>query len=401
MTKVVTTDNSGNITCAAEICDLISDCASIPHNKSLKVVGSELQLTDTLNGVIKCDVSGLINKPATPSVTNVRLYSDGKLLKLDDSAGDTVSNNMVTNAQACLPDLTYSFLNKTNNVSGDLLILDSTGKPSKRSSLSNLADGVTITYDQVSGKLSAAPSPEAPAPTYIHASDMPAASKSDTYPLTPAAVWAMTNYFKPFASKDAPPASMKGTDAIPFPMFYNFNCKGGTNGKPKFDVYVEDGSMCTVDLGDTGGSGGGSTAGTVVWEGMSKGCINLAGKGAGLYMAVCLSTSYDEKYYGRVQRYALPFVFFDIPSTIDDTTVAMTYERVRGGGPLDPPSACLELQYPTSAQTTPGGYNFIQDRILPAPQANMVWQSFKSWVFLPDESPRAVDTYVVKVVKLS
>lgn len=398
MTKVVTTDNSGNITCAAEICDLISDCASIPHNKSLKVVGSELQLTDTLNGVIKCDVSGLINKPATPSVTNVKLYSDGKLLKLDDSAGDTVSNDMVTNAQACLPDLTYSFLNKTNNVSGDLLILDSTGKPSKRSNLSNLADGVTITYDQVSGKLSATPSPEAPAPTYIHASDMPAASKSDTYPLTPAAVRAMTNYFKPFASKDAPPASMKGTDAIPFPMFYNFNCKGGTNGKPKFDVYVEDGSMCTVDLGDTGGGGGGSTAGTVVWEGMSNGCINLAGKGAGLYMAVCIST-WDQQ-YGRDERFALPFVFFDIPDPIDGKIVGMTYERNAHGNPLDRPSGCLELQYRTVKQTSPGGYIGIQDPISLAPQANIVWQTFKSGLLVTD-TLAGHNAHVVKVVKLS
>ena len=107
---------------------------------------------------------------------------------------------MVSNAQACLPDLTYSFLDKANNASGDLLILDSTGKPSKRSDLSNLSDGVTITYNQVSGKLSAVQSPSTPAPTFVHASDLPAESKSDTYPLTPAAVLAMTKYFKPFAT---------------------------------------------------------------------------------------------------------------------------------------------------------------------------------------------------------
>ena len=398
MTKVVTTDNSGNITCAAEICDLISDCASIPHNKSLKVVGSELQLTDTLNGVIKCDVSDLINKPATPSVTNVKLYSDGKLLKLDDSAGATVSNDMVTNAQACLPDLTYSFLNKTNNVSGDLLILDSTGKPSKRSDLSNLADGVTITYDQVSGKLSAAQSPVAPAPTYVHASDIPASSKSDTYPLTPAAVLAMTKYFKPFATSDAPPATMNGADAIPLPMFYNFNCTGGTNGKPKFDVFVKDGSMCTVDLGDTGGGGGGSTAGTVVWEGMSNGCISLAGKGAGLYMAVCIST-WDQQ-WGIDERFVLPFVFFDIPDPIDGKTVGMTYERDKYGKLVDRPSGCLELRYRTTAQASPGGSAGNQDPISIAPLTHMVWQTFKSGLLVSDASA-GHNAHVVKVVKLT
>ena len=397
MTKVVTTDNSGNITCAAEICDLISDCASIPHNKSLKVVGTELQLTDTLNGVIKCDVSDLINKPATPSVTNVKLYSDGKLLKLDDSAGATVSNDMVTNAQACLPDLTYSFLNKTNNVSGDLLILDSTGKPSKRSDLSNLADGVTITYDQVSGKLSAAQPPVAPAPTYVHASDIPASSKSDTYPLTPAAVLAMTKYFKPFATSDAPPATMNGADAIPLPMFYNFNCTGGTNGKPKFDVFVKDGSMCTVDLGDTGGGGGGSTAGTVVWEGMSNGCISLAGKGAGLYMAVCISTPYDERQFGRVERYALPFVFFDIPSTIDGKIVGMVYGHDNKGKPLASPSECVELEAKMQSTGISGGSSGSPSTIIPS---NMVWQTFKSGLFVSD-TKTGHNAHVVKVVKLS
>lgn len=398
MTKVVTTDNSGNITCAAEICDLISDCASIPHNKSLKVVGTELQLTDTLNDVIKCDVSDLINKPATPSVTNVKLYTDGKLLKLDDSAGATVSNDMVTNAQACLPDLTYSFLNKTNNVSGDLLILDSTGKPSKRSNLSNLADGTTITYDQVSGKLSAVSPTAPPAPTYVHASDIPAESKSDTYPLTPAAVLAMTKHFKPFATSDAPPASMSGTDAIPLPMFYNFNCTGGTNGKPKFDVFVKDGSMCTVDLGDTGGGSGGSTAGTVVWEGMSNGCISLAGKGAGLYMAVCIST-WDQQ-NGRDERFSMPFVFFDIPSTIDGKIVGMAYERNKQGELIDRPSACLEIWYRTVEQlesTVPGS---IQKPISVVPSAKIVWQTFKSGLLVKDTSA-GHNAHVIKVVKLT
>ena len=397
MAKVVTTDDSGNITCAAEICDLISGCSSIPHNKSLRVIGTELQLTDTLNGVIKCDVSNLINKPATPSVTNARLYTDGKLLKLEDSAGDTVSNNMVTNAQACLPDLTYSFLNKTNNVSGDLLILDSTGKPSKRSDLSNLADGTTITYDQVSGKLSAVSSTAPPAPTYVHASDIPAESKSDTYPLTPAAVLAMTKYFKPIATSDAPPATMSGADAIPFPMFYNFNCTGGTNGKPKFDVYVKDGSMCTVDLGDTGGSSGGSTAGTVVWEGMSNGCISLAGKGAGLYMAVCIST-FDQQ-YGIDERFVLPFIFFDIPSSIDGKAVGMDYERNDLTHLVDKPSDCVELQpmlASTGKTTSPYGGNSTPVFY----PSNMVWQTFKSGLHVLDTSA-GHKAHVIKVVKLT
>ena len=399
MTKVVTTDNSGNITCAAEICDLISDCASIPHNKSLKVVGSELQLTDTLNDVIKCDVSDLINKPATPSVTNVKLYSDGKLLKLDDSAGDTVSNNMVTNAQACLPDLTYSFLNKTNNASGDLLILDSTGKPSKRADLSNLADGVTITYNQTSGKLSAVQPPSTPAPTYVHASDIPAESKSDTYPLTPAAVLAMTKYFKPFATSDAPPAYMNGTDAVPFPMFYNFNCTGGTNGKPKFDVYVKDGSMCTVDLGDTGGSNGGSTAGTVVWEGMSSGCISLVGKGAGLYIALCVS--HTDQHYDMGHVYVLPFIFFDVKNTYDDKPATMSFNRDGWGNFIYMPTDCIMIydRFRTSPYEPPPDNTATLESSDIFPLSNMVWQTFK--IDRIQGASATYKDYVVKVIKLT
>ena len=279
MTKVVTTDNSGNITCAAEICELISDCASIPHNKSLKVVGTELQLTDTLNDVIKCDVSNLINKPATQIVTNVKLYSDGKLLKLDDSAGDTVSNNMVTNAQACLPDLTYSFLNKTSNASGDLLILDSTGKPTKRSDLSNLADGVTITYNQASGKLSAVQPPSTPAPTYVHASDIPAESKSDTYPLTPAAVRAMLQYLRPTSSTSGLTAKQLSANAIDCQVFSNVTCDGSGN-VTSFKIPKPGSStgMCTVTI-PTSAGGGGTTFPTTVWEGASTGCVNVPDPG--------------------------------------------------------------------------------------------------------------------------
>ena len=390
MTKVVTTDNSGNITCAAEICDLISDCASIPHNKSLKVVGTELQLTDTLNGVIKCDVSDLVNKPATPSVTNVKLHTDGKLLKLTDSAGGEVSNNMVTNAQACLPDLTYSFLSDTGNASGSLLILDSTGKPSKRSDLSNLADGTTITYNQVSGKLSAVAPPSSPAPTYIHVSDIPAESKSDTYPLTPAAVLAMTKYFKPFATSDAPPATMTGADVIPFPMFYNFNCTGGTNGKPKFDVYVKDGSMCTVDLGDTGGGGGGSTAGTVVWEGMSNGCINLAGKGAGMYIAYCVVSNYPSYIY------AVPFYMFDIPNTMNGLVVKTYW--IQHGYAENPPASTNEC-----VTIYPKQYlGYVKDWAADLPalyNANVVWQIFRAKV-VTDAYPYSLVSSVVKIVKM-
>ena len=115
-------------------------------------------------------------------------------------------------------------------------------------------------------------------------------------------------------------------------------------------------------------------------------------------MAVCVST-YDQQ-RGRDERYALPFVFFDIPATIDGKIVATSYERARGGGPLDMPSGCLELRYRTVQQLHPGETAFVTDPISIAPKADIVWQTFKSG-FLVTDAPHEHNAYVVKVVKLS
>ena len=152
--------------------------------------------------------------------------------------------------------------------------------------------------------------------------------------------------------------------------------------------------MCTVDLGDTGGGGGGSTAGTVVWEGMSNGCISLAGKGAGLYMAVCIST-YDQQ-WGIDDRYVLPFVFFDIPDPIDGKNVGMTYRR-SGGVPVDRPSECVELEAKMQSTGISGESSGSPSTIIPS---NMVWQTFKSGLFVSD-TKTGHNAHVVKVVKLS
>ena len=400
MTKVVTTDNSGNITCAAEICDLISGCASIPHNKSLQVVGTELRLTDTLNSVVKCDVSNLINKPATPSVTNVRLYTDGKLLKLEDSAGDTVSNNMVSNAQACLPDLTYSFLPDTSVPTGALMLLDATGKPAKRADLADLVDGSTVTYNATTGKLSAAGGSTPPTPTYIKQADIPASIDDNTKALVPAAVLAMLEYLRPTSSTGGLTAKQLSADAIDCQVFSNVTCDGSGN-VTSFKIPKPGSStdMCTVTI-PTGGGGGGSTAGTVVWEGMSNGCISLAGKGAGLYMAVCIST-FDQQYNGIDERFVLPFIFFDIPDPIDGKNVGMMYKRDGWANLVARPSECIVLQAKMVATAVNGGVNGESGSpstvVTPS---NMVWQTFKSGLIVQD-TQGSRNAHVVKVVKLT
>ena len=398
MTKVVTTDNSGNIACAAEICDLISGCSSIPHNKSLKIVGTELRLTDTLNDVIKCDVADLINKPDTPSVTNVKLYSDGKLLKLDDSAGDTVSNNMVSNAQACLPDLTYSFLPNTSVPTGALMLLDATGKPSKRSDLSNLADGTTITYNTATGKLSAAGGSTPPTPTYIKQADIPASIDDNTKALVPAAVLEMLEYLRPTSSTGGLTAKQLSANAIDCQVFSNVTCDGSGN-VTSFKIPKPGSStdMCTVTIPT--GSSGGSTAGTVVWEGMSNGCISLAGKGAGLYMAVCVST-WDQQ-WGMDERFVLPFIFFDIPDPIDGKNVGMTYEHDGWANLKYRPSECVKLRAKMEATAVEA---FSNGDSSPPPAtvipSNMVWQRFKSGLEVVD-SQGGHNAHVIKVVKLT
>ena len=395
MTKVVTTDDSGNITCAAEICDLISDCASIPHNKSLKIVGTELQLTDTLNDVIKCDVSDLINKPATQSVTNVRLYSDGKLLKLEDSAGDTISNDMVSNAQACLPDLTYSFLPDTSAPTGALMLLDATGKPAKRADLADLVDGSTVTYNATTGKLSASGGSTPPTPTYIKQADIPASIDDNTKALVPAAVLAMLKYLRPTSSTGGLTAEQLSADAIDCQVFSNVTCDGSGNVTSfKIPKPGSDTDMCTVTI-PTGGSNGGNTAGTVVWEGMSNGCINLAGKGAGLYVALCISTWSESG--GIFNYYSIPFVFYDLPSTYDGRPVSTIHDTNAPNRIRESPSACIEIyqkQYFGYAE-----YVAVpDDMFLYTP--NAVWQSFRSGLITPGSSS-GTRAHVAKVIKLT
>ena len=229
-------------------------------------------------------------------------------------------------------------------------------------------------------------------------SEIPAQNGSDDTAITPKAVKKLVKYIKPVAASGAMSAEQQSANAIPVPFLQNFTCDGGTNGKPKFDVPNEDGTFCTIDMGALGGGGGGAS-GTVVWEGMSDGCISLAGKGAGLYMAVCVST-WDQQ-FGRDDRFVLPFVFFDIPDPIDGKNVGMTYKRDGGGNLVDRPSECVELQakmvVPYVGYATDGNGSQV---IAPITPSNMVWQIFKP-AKLVTGSSSGRKSFVVKVVKLT
>ena len=111
-------------------------------------------------------------------------------------------------------------------------------------------------------------------------SEIPAQNGSDDTAITPKAVKKLVKYIKPVAASGAMSAEQQSANAIPVPFLQNFTCDGGTNGKPKFDVPLENGNFCNIDLGLLGGGGGGGTTyPSTVWEGSSTGCINVPDSG--------------------------------------------------------------------------------------------------------------------------
>lgn len=127
-------------------------------------------------------------------------------------------------------------------------------------------------------------------------SEIPAQNGSDDTAITPKAVKKLVKYIKPVAASGAMSAEQQSANAIPVPFLQNFTCDGGTNGKPKFDVPLENGNFCNIDLGLLGGGGGGGGS-TTVWEGSSTACISIADPG--IY--------YAEIDTGR-GKYYIPFV---------------------------------------------------------------------------------------------
>ena len=300
---------------------------------------------------------------------------------------------MVSNAQACLPDLTYSFLPDTSAPTGALMLLDATGKPAKRADLADLVDGSTVTYNATTGKLSASGGSPPPTPTYIKQADIPASIDDNTKALVPAAVLAMLQYLRPTSSTGGLTAKQLSADAIDCQVFSNVTYDGSGNVTSfKIPKPGSDTDMCTVTL-PTGG--GGSTAGTVVWEGMSNGCISLVGKGAGLYLALCVSAYHES--WGIFNYYSIPFVFYDLPSTYDGRPVSTIYDRNAPNRIGESPSACITI-YQKQYLGYVDDLGVAEQPYLYTP--NAVWQTFKSGLRVTDFSRTSV-AQVVKVIKLT
>ena len=153
-------------------------------------------------------------------------------------------------------------------------------------------------------------------------SEIPAQNGSDDTAITPKAVKKLVKYIKPVAASGAMSAEQQSTNAMPVPFLQNFTCDGGTNGKPKFDVPLENGNFCNIDLGLLGGGGGGGP--TTVWAGSSTGCVNVPD--TGLYYAeikVKIHGQFFAKYVAFINMSGVP-----------------TDEPVPG---VPPPDRCLTL----------------------------------------------------------
>ena len=243
-------------------------------------------------------------------------------------------------------------------------------------------------------KVAAATNTSAGVMPHTGAENIPADMDRDGSDISPAAVKKMLGYIKPVGVSGNLDASQLSQDAIEVPMLSGVSCTGGTNGNPKFTIPMENGGKCDIDLGALKGYGGG---GTVVWEGLTQGCISLKGKGAGMYVAYLRGPDVDS--FSRSVYYAVPFFFFDVPDLFESKAVAMEY----GYDPLVDsryaPNKCAEIRSRLSIKAGDHYSNpDITTTITYAP--NIVYQTFKSGMRTYNTSSNSI-AHVYKVVKVS
>ena len=244
-------------------------------------------------------------------------------------------------------------------------------------------------------KVAAATNTAAGVMPHTGAGNIPADMDRDGSDISPAAVKKMLGYIKPVGVSGNLDASQLSQDAIEVPMLSGVSCTGGTNGNPKFTIPMENGGKCDIDLGALKGYGGG---GTVVWEGLTQGCISLAGKGAGMYVAYLRSPASD--YRAKALYYAVPFFFFDVPDIFETGDVAIDAGVDSFGKQAYPPNMCTEITarlYTKTVSSYTGDGNATNPYIF-AP--NIVYQTFKSGMFVYDTTAGTMAP-VYKIVKLT
>ena len=225
------------------------------------------------------------------------------------------------------------------------------------------------------------------------AGNIPADIDRDGSDISPAAVKKMFDYIKPVGVSGNLNATQLSQDAIEVPMLSGVSCTGGTNGNPKFTIPMENGGKCDIDLGALKGYGGG---GTIVWEGLSNGCISLAGKGAGMYVAY-LRSPWDEQ-WGRFTYYAIPFFFFDVPDLFETKEVAIDYGRTPNGDTAYPPNVCTVITARLYAEVTTSYGSGSSPSYMFAP--NIVYQKLQSGMIAGNVIAKEKGS-IYKIVKVS
>ncbi len=200
MNKVVVTDNTGVVTCARDVCELVQECSP--------VVGAAVARAATA-----VEIASVFKIPAFFQ------NPDGTAAILKKGTVAPIVGVALTTAAPTAGDLVNAVKIPTmfnlNPLTGEFDIVASDGTTYHVTPCTpGVSDGTTVTGNGTTG--------------------------------TPYAV--NPNAFVGVAQAGAPTAAQLAA-AIKVPFMFNFKCTGGTGGKPIFDVVKPDGTLCTIDVG--------------------------------------------------------------------------------------------------------------------------------------------------------
>ena len=205
MTKVVTTTNDGTINCAVEICTLLSECGAasggVTVGESVDRQATNAELTAASSQKLP-----VLFKDASGDLAVVKGNGTVKVIGVAKTTSEPTQTD-ITNA------LHVPVFFDFNSSTGSFKIA--------------LPDG---TFYQVT-------------PCSVTHDNTLTGNGTSANPLG-----VNPNAFVGIAQTTAPTQAQKDA-AVKVATFFNFNCTGGTNGKPIFDIIKPDGSLCTIDVG--------------------------------------------------------------------------------------------------------------------------------------------------------
>ena len=203
MTKLVTTDSDGRYKCAKELCDIIAE--------------SNCNLAQS--PVVGCFSESVYDNT---SVTGGKLPvffkkdSNAAVIKASNLVGITGVSNSNSLTQSQIQTAAQIAVAFNVKVGESFTIIDETGQQHTIHTANRVTHDNTLTGNGTSAN-----------PLGVN-----------------------PNAFVGIAQTTAPTQTQKDA-AVKVATFFNFNCTGGTNGKPIFDIIMADGTLCKVDFGKT------------------------------------------------------------------------------------------------------------------------------------------------------